>query len=28
MDLTEKNQYSHRAKSVAKLFQFLATQNV
>lgn len=28
MDLSEKNRYSHRAKAVAKLFNFLATQNV
>jgi XTP/dITP diphosphohydrolase len=28
MDLAEKNKYSHRAKAVAKLFEFLATQNV
>jgi len=28
MNLAEKNKYSHRAKAVAKLFEFLATQNV
>ncbi|HSC53480.1 MAG TPA: RdgB/HAM1 family non-canonical purine NTP pyrophosphatase [Phnomibacter sp.] len=27
MNMTEKNAYSHRAKAVAKLFAFLATQN-